>query len=301
MEEPPRDLAERFETHAAKALELSEQLADAKPRDAAALYELGASVGLIASYRASVQGEILDALRAGRRAYDTHSRVLELDLERHDAGLIAGIYRYFVALLPWPVRLLAYFVGFDAGKAEGLQMLEAAAAYPSDSQAEARFALILMYNRERRYGEAKRILHLLQHHYPRNRLLWLEEGSTALRADQPDDAKAALMHGMAMLERDSRPRSFGEEALWHLKLGTAGVQLDEHEQARRDLDTARAREGHAWVQGRAWLELGKLADLAGDRARAPNTNARSLLCKAGNDRRCESEAKQLRRTPYTGT
>lgn len=64
MEKPPPDLAEQFETHAATVLELSEQLAEAKPRDPSALYELGATVGLIASYRASVQGEVLDALRA---------------------------------------------------------------------------------------------------------------------------------------------------------------------------------------------------------------------------------------------
>ena len=129
-----------------------------------------------------MQGEVLDALRAARRAYDMHTRVLELDPQRHDAGLVAGNYRYLVSLLPWAFRVMAYLAGFDGGKAEGLSLIEGAAAYPGESQAEARFALLLMYNRERRFGEARRILHQLQSQYPRNRLLWLEEGATAATA-----------------------------------------------------------------------------------------------------------------------
>lgn len=82
-----------------------------------------------------------------------------------------------------------------------------------------------------------------------------------------------------MLEDDPRPRAAGEPALWYLKLGTASVLLGKSEQARRDLDTALASDGHAWVRGRARLELGKLADLAGDRAGAPSTNARSRCAR----------------------
>ena len=39
-----------------------------------------------------------------------------------------------------------------------------------------------MYNRERRYDDALRVLQELRRLYPRNRLVVLEAGSTALRA-----------------------------------------------------------------------------------------------------------------------
>ena len=58
----------------------------------------------------------------------------------------------------------------------GLRLVEEAAAYASDVQANARFTLIVIYNREQRYTDALRVIHELQLQYPRNRLLWLEAG-----------------------------------------------------------------------------------------------------------------------------
>src|SRR5688500_6915511 len=104
MREPPPDLAARFARHSARALQLAEAQVNARPRDAAALYELGAIVGLQASYVATVEGRILGAFRAARRAYDAHEQVLEIDPSRKDAGLIVGTYRYIVSAMSLPVR-----------------------------------------------------------------------------------------------------------------------------------------------------------------------------------------------------
>ena len=49
--------------------------------------------------------------------------------------------------------------------------------------------------------------------YPRNRLVVLEAGSTALRAGRAADADRAAREGLAMLARDNRTRMPGEEAL----------------------------------------------------------------------------------------
>ena len=68
----------------------------ANPRDADAHYQLGAAVGLRASYTATVEGSVLGAFRAAREAYDEHETVLDLDPSRKDAGLIVGTYRYIV-------------------------------------------------------------------------------------------------------------------------------------------------------------------------------------------------------------
>ena len=112
------------------------------PNDPDAHYELGLSVGLLASYRASIRGESLRAVLSAKRAYDAHQRVLELDPSRDDAKFLVGIYRYIVSVLPRLFRLVARLVGFDGGKNEAMAMVTAAASHPGKSQAEAQLSLI---------------------------------------------------------------------------------------------------------------------------------------------------------------
>ena len=104
-------------------------------------------------------------------------------------------------------------------------MMEEAAAYGGDNQTDARFALMLLYNREKRYDDALKQLAALREAYPRNRLVWLESGSTLLRAGRPADAERFLNDGFARFADDRRPRMFGEDALWHYKRGAALAAL----------------------------------------------------------------------------
>ena len=268
MREPPADLAARFARHSARALALAEAQVAARPRDPAALYELGAIVGLQASYVATVEGRVLGAFRAARRAYDAHEQVLELDPSRTDAGLIVGTYRYIVSAMSLPVRMLAYVAGFGGGRERGLQMIEAAGASRTEASADAKFALVLLYNREERHADALRVLADLQRAFPRNRILWLEAGATALRGGRPQDAERHLSTGLEMLAGDRRMRMFGEEALWLQKRGAALLALGRLGEAEKDLRRAIALEARRWVAGRAQAELGKLADLRNDRATA---------------------------------
>ena len=71
---------------------------------------------------------MLGAFRAAREAYDEHEKVLALDAARKDAGLIVGTYRYIVAALSLPLRLVAYVAGFGGGRERGIQLIEEAAA-----------------------------------------------------------------------------------------------------------------------------------------------------------------------------
>ena len=276
MREPPADLASRFQERVADALALAERRAAARPRDADALYELGATVGLQASYVATVEGRILDGFRAARRAYTLHEEVLELDPARKDAGLIVGMYRYVVSQLSIPLRMLAYVAGFGGGAERGIRMIEDAAAHGGEAAADARFALVLLYNREGRHDEALAALAQLQRAFPRNRILWLEAGATALRAGRPADAGRMLEEGLARMAADARPRMFGEEALWRLKLGTARLALGRDAEAEADLRRVLGLEARTWVTGRAHAELGKLADLRGNRAAAKAAFGRAV-------------------------
>lgn len=294
MPKPPDGLAELFETNIEQAVELAEQAVEMAPDDPDAHYELGASVALAASYRATVEGDALPALRDAKRAYSAHERVMELDPRRKDAALLLGLYRYVVSMLPRAFRMVAYLVGFDGGRAEAIQLIEEAAAYPGDSQSEAKLALVLLYNREKEFGGAQQVLNDLQRRFPRNRLAWLEAGSTWLRDERPLEAEAALQAGFSKLEQDDRVRMAGEESVWRLKRGTARVALGRTDEAMPDL-LAAAEGNAAWVVGHAHIELGKIADLAGERERAREEYDRGRkLCDRAKHRRCVRAAEELK-------
>ena len=209
---------------------------------------------------ATVEGRVLGAFRSARRAYDAHEQVLELDPARKDAGLVVGTYRYIVSAMSLPVRMMAYVAGFGGDKERGLRMIEEAAASRTEASADARFALVLLYNRESRYADALRVLGELQRAFPRNRILWLEAGATALRAGRAAEAEQFLSEGLKRLASDSRPRMFGEEALWLQKRGAARVALNRLDEAAADL--ARGADARS--------------EAVGDRPQP---------CRAGQDRR----------------
>jgi tetratricopeptide (TPR) repeat protein len=215
---PPPEVAAAFRDALDRALAIARKRIEQNPRDADAHYQLGSAVGLRASYTATVDASAMGALRSAREAYDEEERALALDPHRKDAGLIVGTYRYIVATLSLPFRWAAYVVGFGGDKDRGLKMIEDAAAYRGDNEEDARFALILLYNREKRFDDALRELRVLQERYPRNRLVWLELGSTNLRAGHLAEAVRVLEEGTARFADDRRP-NVGRSALWATQHG----------------------------------------------------------------------------------
>ncbi len=295
MTRPPADLDAEFTREVGKAIELAEHRAAAAPSDPQAHFDLGTAVGLQASYIASVQGRLLAAFKAAKRSYDEEVKVLELDPRRRDAQLIVGTYRYIVSTLSLPMRLMAYVAGFSGGKERGLKMVEEAAAAQGENRTDALFALVLLYNREHQYDAAIHVLNDLRRQYPRNRLVILETGATATRAGRPGDAEALLSEGIAALSRDARPRIPGEEALWHYKRGAARVMLGRREDALTDLRAALSPDAAGWVQGRAHVELARLAVQRGDKAVAERElDAAVALCDKNGDTICVTNAKKLR-------
>jgi hypothetical protein len=288
---PPPDEAARFHTHIARALQIAEAELSRRPRDPDVLFRIGTIVGVQASYGATVEGKVMASFRAAKRAYDAHERVLSLSPSRKDAGLIVGTYRYFVSAMSMPLRLMAYVAGFGGGRERGLQMVEEAAAYSGSTQTDARFALVLIYNRERRFDDAMRVVAELQKQYPRNRQLWYEAGATLIRAGRFEQADATLSEGISRFETDRRERMFGEESLWRYKRGLARARLGRVEAAREDLNIPLTREARDWVRGRAHAELGQLALKTGDREQARREYRLAIeLAERGNDPSGKAEA-----------
>ena len=300
MPPAPADLDTAFHQYIDRAIALAEKAVDKRYNDASSHSDLGAALGIYASYAGSVEGRVFAAMRLGRRAFSESEMALELDSHEVQAGLVAGTYRYLVSTLPAAVRVMAYIVGFGGGREEGLRLIEKAAATPSEVQADAKAALVLIYNREKRYDDAVTVLHGLERLYPRNRLFLLEEASTLLRGNRPAEADKVLDDAMARLAQDTRPRMPGEDGRWRFKRGEARLRLGRLGEAEEDLKAALAApDVRGWVLARIHVELGKLADVRGDRAAAQREYRTALaLSKASHDEEAEIRASEYLSKPY---
>jgi tetratricopeptide (TPR) repeat protein len=291
---PPPESVSGFRESIERAIAIARKRTAQSPKDADAHYQLGAAVGLRASYTATVEGSVMGAFRAAREAYEEHETVLSLAPNRKDAGLIVGTYRYIVATLSLPLRWVAYVAGFGGNRERGMRLIEDAAAYGGENQNDARFALILLLNREKRYDGALAHLARLREDFPRNRLVWLESGATALRAGRPGDAEQFLNEGFKRFADDRRPRMFGEDALWHYKRGAARAGIGRTAEADADLRKALRLTGRNWVYARAHLELGKLALKGGHKDGAlVELRAAATLGDGDNDPMTADEARRL--------
>jgi predicted Zn-dependent protease len=292
----PPEVADSFRNYLSTAIRLAEQRVAQHPRDPRALYELSSALGLQASWAATVEGRMSRAFGSARRAYRIAEHASAASPAAVEPRLVLGTYRYVVAGLNLPARMVAFMAGMDGDRAKGLQLVEEAArADDSAVQTEARFALVLLYNREKRWDDAMAVLADLRRAYPRNRLLWLETGSTALRAGRPGEADRWLTEGLAMCGRDDRRRMYGEDALWRYKRGTARMRLQRPAEAREDLLAGLAApEARDWVRGRSHLELADASLVLGDRAQARWQAGKAIpLLERGQDAEGVRLAKRL--------
>jgi tetratricopeptide (TPR) repeat protein len=291
---PSRELDALLRDYLARAVKLAEKRANASNADSEALYEAGAAYALRAIYLATVEGNMSKSLRDAKRAYKASQRALELDRNRKDAGLIVGAYRYAVSTLQPPTD----FTGFEGGRERSIQMIEDAVLYRSDLQTNAHLLLIAIYNREGRYAEALGVIRKLQQRFPRNHLLWLEAGNTQLRAGQALEARRSLEAGLAKLP-NAGLLPFGELARWRYYLGKSLVELKQTARAGDELRSALKAPARPWVHGRVHIELGKIADLAGNRAGAiQEYEEAARLCAGDGDEAGAREARMLAKEGY---
>jgi tetratricopeptide (TPR) repeat protein len=298
MPKPPADVDAEFKREVERSIALAEARVNGAPADVQANFDLGAAHALKASYTASIEGKVSAAFSAAKRAFDQQEKVLEQDPARTDAGLVVGIYRYLVASFNWPTRFVAYMAGFGGDKDKAIKLLEAAAAHPS-TRVDARTALMLIFSREGRHADVERLARELRPLAPRNRLLFLEEGSAAIRAGRAGAAEDVITRGFAVFTKDPRPKVPGERALWMYKRGLARVNLNHLPDASVDLREALAAEPPGWIRGRVHLELGKIDDLGGRRAGAlEHYKTAKSTCEASRDPGCANEAGRLIRRPF---
>ncbi len=291
----PPALKARFEVNLTRARRLSQQRLDARERDGD--YQMGATDALSALYKSTVEGRTLGALADGRRAVKAMQRARVLEPDRPEPAVILGMYRYVVASLAWPLRLLAGAAGLSGSRDQALALLREASMPGSVSEADALVLLMVIYNRENRRGVALAALDRLQALFPGNRLFALNAATTALEARQPLLADRQLSIVLEGAVAWAAPKVEGEPAMWLWKRGVARVALGRLAEARGDLARSLIEPGRDWVRGRTHLELARIAVAEADTAGAREHLEQAVtFCERGADALGVRLAKELLKT-----
>ena len=261
------------------------------PRDPEALYFLGATEGLKASFEEAVERRHFAALKDGSDAVDRHREVIKLDPNYHDAEITIGLYDYTVGALPLPVKLIAGVAGFRGSKKRGLATLERVAREGHWVHDEAKTLLIVLYTREKRYAEAAALARELGARYPRNYLYRLEAADALVlqaalerEANHNMTTTAAETEAFATFEsllrdkavRDTAARAFD---LIHFKYGEALMTAGQFEKASKEfLASAGVPGAQQGLATMAHLYAARALDLAGKRNDAV-TQYRAVLAR----------------------
>ena len=271
-------VVDQFRTWTRQARVLAEARLKTNPRDPEALYFLGATEGLKASFEEAVERRHFAALKDGSDAVDRHRAVIKLDPSYHDAELSIGLYDYTVGALPLPVKIVAGVVGFRGSKKRGLATLERVMKDGRWLRDEAKTLLIVLYTREKRFAEAAAFARELAVKYPRNYLYRLEAADALVsqaalerEANHAIATTAAETEAFATFETLLRDKALRDTAgraldLIHFKYGEALLTAGQYDRAAREfLVSAEVPAAQAGLATMAHLQAAHSLDLAGRR------------------------------------
>lgn len=286
-------IVEQFRAWTKQAKQLSEARLKTSPRDAEALYFLGATEALKAGFTAAVERRYISALRDGSRSIDLHRDTLKVDPNFHDAEITIGLYDYVLGGLPLPIKVLASLTGMRGSKRRGIETLQRVAAKGTWARDDAKVLLLGIFKIEERFADALALSRELAAKYPRNYLFHLESadaliwqaararaaavgGQTTVHAAMtggPANAPDAEREALQMFEGMLRDPLIKDEArlldLVHFRYGEALLTLGQPERAAKEFLAAAAAPGaEPNLATLSRLQAGRGLDLAGRRREA---------------------------------
>jgi hypothetical protein len=260
---------------------LAEARLKQNPKDAEALYFLGATQGLKAAFAGAVERSFVAALRSGSDAVDRHRETIKLDPNYHDAELTIGMQDYIVGGLALPYKILAGMTGTRGSKKRGLATLERVMREGRWAKDDARVMLIPLYKREKRYRDAAALARELAAKYPKNYLFKLEyadalvsQAATERAGGDAASVAATEREAFAIFESLVRDRAARDAAarqldLIHFQYGEALFVAGQFERAAREfLAAAAVPNAEANQATLARLRAAQTLDLAGKRSDA---------------------------------
>jgi alkylhydroperoxidase/carboxymuconolactone decarboxylase family protein YurZ len=271
-------VVDEFRTLTRQARQLTEARLKQFPKEVEALYFMGAIEGLKAAFEEAVERRHFAALKDGSDAVDKHREVIKLDPSYRDAEITIGLYDYTVGALPLPVKIAAGMFGFRGSKKRGLATLERVAKEGNWVHDEAKTLLIVLYTREKRFGEAAGYAKELAAKYPRNYLYRLETADALVSqaamereankstAITPTESEAFATFESLLKDKAVRDTAVRFLDLIHFKYGEALMTAGQFDRATREfLASASAPGAQQGMATMAHLYAAKALDLAGKR------------------------------------
>ncbi len=284
MNPSPEDQKE-FGEAILKSMSLSQARLRGDPRDKAALYTLGVAHGLRANFNFLVRKSYMDALRDATQARKAHNRITDMDPGLVDARLVQGVHDYVVGSLPWHIKVVGFLAGFRGDKDQGIRTLEYVAAKGDQNRVDAEVLLCAIYRRERLPKKAVPLLEDLIARYPRNYILRFElaqmyadlgDGVQALAAVQRiEDLRNAGSPGYAEIPAEKVLYARGTIQFWYRDLEQALANMTKVAAAQEKVDLNTATY--------AWLRVGQIYDLKGQRSRAIEAYRQSVRLAPESD------------------
>jgi tetratricopeptide (TPR) repeat protein len=280
---------EQFRTLTRTAKKLSEARLKQYPKDIEALYFLGCTEGLKASFEEAVERRHFAALKDGSDAVDHHRQIIKIDPGYHDAEVTIGLYDYILGSMPLPAKIIAGITGARGSKKRGLATVERVMNEGRSARDQARTLLIVLYTREKRYSDAAAVARELVARYPRNYVYRLEAadalvmlafsspaskgpiskgmGDTTVAVGAAEEAFAifeALLHDKIVA--DTASRAFD---LIHFEYGEALLRAGKFERAAEEFVAATKVEGaDQCLSTMAHLFAGRALDAGNKREQA---------------------------------
>ncbi len=268
----------RFDSAIARARELAQARLKANASDTGALYALGVSHGLRANYDFLVRKAWRDALRAATAARKYHARAAQIDPNFVDAMLVPALHDYVVGSLPWHWKVLGFLAGYRGNKEEGIRLLETVAQKGTLNRIDAQILLCAVYRRERQPRKAIPLLQTLMQRFPRNYLFAME---LAQMYSDLGDKQRALAPLRTLAERKrTDPSAYEKLKLEKIWFAEGNIQF-----WYNDLDSALANMKRATAASQdldlstgvlAWMRLGQIYDLKGQRSLAVEAYRRAV-------------------------
>ena len=288
----------RLRDTVAIAMQKAEAILKKNPKDIQALYALGISNATLASFEGTVKRSYLSAHGKAKAARSHHQQVLKLDPTFYDARLSIGTYDYVIGVIPRFFRLLIAPFGIrGAGKEIGIQHIETAAAKGRIASTDARMVLVVVYNREKKYDEALRLIHELHGKYPRNFLFELAKGSIHGKMKKWDDAVHVYEQVLAKVEDRKNGYERLRAARVYYQLGTSNIERLQFDAAVEYFARVVSnKDATSDEKGGSYLWMGKIFDSKKDRTKA--VQQYDLLLGLDCDPNLKAEAQRYRRKPF---
>jgi len=278
----PQD-EQRFNQAIDTSLKLSEERLQKNPDDVQALYTKGVAYGLRANYNFLVRKAWMDSLRDATKARKAHNRVVELDPKYIDARLVQGVHDYVVGSLPWSFKMLGFLVGFRGDREAGIETLKLVGREGNRNKIDAQILLSVIYRREKRPADAIPLVSGMVQRFPRNYLLRFE----LAQMYSDNGQKTAALETLNKIEELKRAAAPGYQRVMYEKICYARGNLlfwyNDLDGALKNLQcaTAKADELDLNTGVLAWMRLGQVYDLKGQRSQA-QAAYRSAIAYAPN-------------------